>query len=68
MDENNYLKDISEIKNLMNRSSRFMSLSGLSGILAGIYALVGAWWIYDIIYATEEPSKEAYKSIVVYEL
>ncbi|MDX1463167.1 MAG: hypothetical protein R3359_08930 [Marinirhabdus sp.] len=42
MSEQDYLKDISEIKHLMNRSSRFISLSGLSGILAGIYALVGA--------------------------
>jgi hypothetical protein len=36
MSEQDYLKDISEIKNLMNRSSRFISLSGLSGIFAGI--------------------------------
>lgn len=42
MSENDYLKDISEIKNLMNRSSRFISLSGLSGIFAGIYAIIGA--------------------------
>lgn len=42
MGENDYLKDISEIKNLMNRSSRFISLSGLSGIFAGIYAIIGA--------------------------
>ncbi len=42
MSEKDYLKDISEIKNLMNRSSRFISLSGLSGIMAGIYALIGA--------------------------
>ena len=42
MSEQDYLKDISEIKNLMNRSSRFISLSGLSGIFAGIYALIGA--------------------------
>ncbi|MCB4808906.1 hypothetical protein LG651_11645 [Tamlana sp. 62-3] len=42
MDSKDYLKDISEIKNLMNKSSRFISLSGLSGVLAGIYALVGA--------------------------
>ena len=42
MDSKNYLEDISEIKNMMSRSSRFISLSGLSGILAGIYALVGA--------------------------
>lgn len=42
MDSNKYLDDISKIKDLMNRSSRFISLSGLSGIMAGIYALVGA--------------------------
>ncbi|KAA3622459.1 MAG: hypothetical protein DWP94_08230 [Flavobacterium sp.] len=48
MSEENYLKDISEIKDLMNRSSRFISLSGLSGIFAGLYALIGAavaWWL-----------------------
>lgn len=42
MSSEDYLKDISEIKNLMNKSSRFISLSGLSGIMAGIYALIGA--------------------------
>lgn len=42
METHNYLKDITEIKQMMNRSSRFISLSGLSGILAGIYALIGA--------------------------
>jgi len=46
MNDKDYLKDISEIKNLMNKSSRFISLSGLSGILAGIYALVGAAMTY----------------------
>lgn len=38
-----YLQDIHEIKNMMNRSSQFISLSGLSGILAGVYALIGAF-------------------------
>lgn len=42
MSDKDYLKDITEIKNLMNKSSRFISLSGLSGIMAGIYALIGA--------------------------
>ncbi|MCV9929187.1 hypothetical protein OIU83_16090 [Flavobacterium sp. LS1R49] len=37
-----YLQDISEIKNMMNKSSQFISLSGLSGVMAGIYALIGA--------------------------
>ncbi len=49
MEQNNYLKDISEIKDLMNRSSRFISLSGLSGILAGIYALIGAAVAYWLV-------------------
>tara|TARA_R110002020_G_scaffold399444_3_gene609325 strand:- start:157 stop:786 length:630 start_codon:yes stop_codon:yes gene_type:complete len=46
MKTQNYLKDISDIKNMMSRSSRFISLSGLSGILAGIYALIGALAAY----------------------
>ena len=43
MNKEDYLQDLSEIKNIMNRSTRFMSLSGLTGILAGIYALIGAY-------------------------
>ncbi|MEM7485541.1 MAG: hypothetical protein AAF348_10065 [Bacteroidota bacterium] len=42
MESKKYLEDISQIKDLMNKSSRFISLSGLSGILAGIYAITGA--------------------------
>ena len=49
MDDKDYLKDISEIKELMNKSSRFISLSGLSGILAGVYALIGATVAYRLV-------------------
>jgi len=49
MESKDYLKDISEIKNLMNKSSRFISLSGLSGILAGVYALIGASVAYWLV-------------------
>lgn len=49
MNKENYLKDLSEIKNIMNRSTRFMSLSGLTGILAGIYALIGAFFAHTIL-------------------
>lgn len=49
MESKDYLKDLTEIKDLMNRSSRFISLSGLSGILAGIYALIGAAIAYYIV-------------------
>lgn len=41
-----YKKDLNEIRNLMERSSKFLSLSGRSGIAAGVYALCGALWAY----------------------
>ncbi|MDY8138569.1 hypothetical protein [Aquimarina sp. 2201CG5-10] len=49
MSTEDYLKDITEIKDMMNKSSRFFSLSGLSGILAGIYALIGAAVAYYLV-------------------
>jgi hypothetical protein len=36
------LEAVREIRDLMNKSSRFISLSGLSGVCAGIFALIGA--------------------------
>lgn len=45
----NSLKDIHDIRQIMERSSRFISLSGLSGIAAGICALVASWFAYDWI-------------------
>jgi len=42
----NYLAEIKEIRKMMEDSSRFLSLSGLSGILIGIYALAGAIIFY----------------------
>lgn len=49
MSSEDYLKDISEIKTLMHKSSRFISLSGLTGVFAGIYALIGAAVAYLLI-------------------
>ncbi|HBX52737.1 MAG: hypothetical protein A2275_09505 [Bacteroidetes bacterium RIFOXYA12_FULL_35_11] len=47
MTENNeHLKNLSEIRSIMERSSRFISLSGLSGIFAGLIALLGAAAVY----------------------
>ena len=45
----NYLKDIQDIKKMMDKSSQFISLSGLSGVLAGIYALAGAFAVNEIM-------------------
>ena len=39
---NESLQTLTEIRDLMQRSSKFLSLSGLSGISAGLVALVGA--------------------------
>jgi hypothetical protein len=49
MEDKNYLEDITEIKKMMNKSSRFISLSGLSGILAGVYALIGGGYANFIV-------------------
>ncbi|MEO6150221.1 MAG: hypothetical protein ABIN95_07865 [Mucilaginibacter sp.] len=46
MEEKQLHDDLASIRNLMERSSKFISLSGLSGILAGIYALIGSGFIY----------------------
>jgi hypothetical protein len=42
--------DISSIRNIMERSTKFISLSGLSGVMAGVYALIGAGLGYKLLY------------------
>ncbi len=44
MTNEKHIDDLKEIRSLMERSSRFISLSGLSGVMAGIYALIGAYF------------------------
>ena len=39
---NNPGEDLQAIREIMERSSRFLSLSGLSGVIAGVCALIGA--------------------------
>jgi len=40
MDTN--LDDIKHIRSMMERSSKFLSISGMSGVLAGTFAIIGA--------------------------
>lgn len=54
MTTDKYLDDIKEIKSLMNKSTRFISLSGMSGVMAGIYALIGGIFGYFIIEKARE--------------
>lgn len=44
--DNDYQQDLASIRNLMERSVKFISLSGLAGILAGTYAIIGATVAY----------------------
>lgn len=50
-----HLSALTEIRDLMNRSARFLSLSGLSGVVAGILALIGAavawFWLSEVFYS-----------------
>jgi hypothetical protein len=54
-DVQDYEKDIASIRNMMERSVKFISLSGLSGVIAGIYALLGAGYVYWLIYYPYSP-------------
>ncbi len=47
---NEHLENLKEIRSLMERSSKFLSLSGLSGISAGVCALLGAWYAHHKIH------------------
>jgi hypothetical protein len=38
-----YVNEIKAIRQMMEQSSRFLSLSGLSGIMIGVYAIIGAF-------------------------
>lgn len=48
------LKALGEMRDLMNRSSRFLSLSGISGICAGVFALIGAWAAWEYLYLIDD--------------
>ena len=53
MENKDIIADISSIKNIMERSTRFISLSGLSGVMAGVYALIGGALAYKLLYMSD---------------
>jgi hypothetical protein len=48
-DKNQPFETLQDIKRIMERSSRFISLSGLSGVAAGICAFIGTFFASDWI-------------------
>lgn len=46
MDKHEHLEAIQDIRKMMNRSVRFLSLSGLSGIFSGFYALIAGFIVF----------------------
>lgn len=55
MEKNEYIDQLKDIRSIMDKSTRFLSLSGLSGVLAGIYALLGATAVHLIIDRSTKP-------------
>lgn len=53
MENQRIQQDLESIRQIMERSVKFISLSGFSGILAGVYALIGAALAYYQIYSGE---------------
>jgi hypothetical protein len=64
MENEKYINDLNEIKQMMNKSSRFISLSGMSGILAGVYAFFGAGFAYAILYENTSITSD-YKNLII---
>lgn len=65
-----YQQDLASIRHLMERSVKFISLSGLAGVMAGLYALAGAvvtyYFLYlDDAYKTAEDYRED-PNLVIY--
>lgn len=50
------LEDLKVIREMMEKSSKFLSLSGLSGILSGVMAIMGAAFAYFYILSNSSTS------------
>lgn len=54
-DQNKHTDDLIAIRKMMEDSSRFLSLSGLSGVFTGIFAIIGAFIAWFLILDKAEP-------------
>ena len=51
MEQNDYLSHLADISDILKKRTKFHALSGVSGMLAGTYALIGAFVARSIIYS-----------------
>jgi hypothetical protein len=58
------IEDIKAIRKIMEESTRFLSLSGLAGVFAGITAIAGAFVAYFFILDKGNTSYEDYTTIL----
>ncbi len=58
-EEKDYIRDLAEIRSMMERTSKFLSLSGWAGIMAGVYALAGAYLAYTYFHFKPEDALAA---------
>ncbi|MCZ8229255.1 hypothetical protein [Flavobacterium sp.] len=65
-------EDLVHIRSMMERSSRFISLSGLSGVFAGLSALLGGVYVYQLFKANGieyfEDNNQLYSASLITEL
>lgn len=65
-------EDLNHIRSMMERSSRFISLSGLSGVFAGLSALLGGLYAYLLLEQNGinyfEASSKEFSLSLIYEL
>jgi hypothetical protein len=62
MKEETYIEQISHIHQILAQRTKFNALSGLSGILAGVYALIGSAIAARIIYRSDTLLYNDFKS------
>lgn len=53
MEKDKYIQDLADIKTMMERSSRFLTLSGLTGVTIGFWALLTSWNVWEILQRIE---------------
>lgn len=61
-DKQNAIEEVAHIRQMMERSSRFISLSGWSGVIAGILAIIGLLYIDNLSYNVNDLEKVEYSS------